>query len=278
MKTILFGKSPLLMGILNVTPDSFYDGGKYTDRTSLKHRIQTIINEGADIIDIGGESSRPGAEPVSLEEELSRVTQAIELIDTKKYVVSVDTYKSKVAQEALKRGAKIINDISGMRFDPDMADVVREYDAYIVIMHMKGTPKNMQKNPEYENVVKEIMEFFEERIEFALSRGIKKEKIILDPGIGFGKKQKHNIEILKHIEDFKKLGHPLLMGHSRKSLVGYLTNKKDPEDRLWGTLALSAYLILKNVDIIRVHDVGPHRDFIKTLKPFINVDNSSKIT
>ena len=276
MKPLFSGNLPLIMGILNVTPDSFYDGGKYIDESSLEHRVKTLIREGADIIDIGGESSRPGAEPVPFKEELFRVTRALEFIDTSKYIVSVDTYKANVAREALRRGVKIINDISGMRFDHDMPDVIREYDAYIVIMHMKGTPRDMQKNPEYKDVMKEITEFFEERIEFALSHGIKKERIILDPGIGFGKKQEHNIEILRQVENFKKLGYPLLIGHSRKSLIGYLTGKTDPKERLWGTLAISAYLVLKHVDIIRVHDVEPHRDLLKALEHFIDIDNSIK--
>ncbi len=278
MKTLTFDQKPLLMGILNVTPDSFYDGGRYVETENLMERITELIKEGADIIDIGGESSRPGAEPVPAEEELRRVKSALSLIDTEKYSVSVDTYKARVAEEALKNGAIIINDISGMRFDSDMVHVVKEFESYIVIMHMKGTPRDMQKNPEYKNVVREIKEFFEERIDFALSHGIKKDRIILDPGIGFGKRQEHNIEILLHIDEFKKLGYPVLIGHSRKSIIGYLTGRENPEDRLWGTLAISSYLVMKNVDIIRVHDIAPHRDILNSLRIFINIDNSGKIT
>ncbi len=278
MKAIPFKKKPLVMGILNVTPDSFYDGGRYNKDNVLKDRIQTLISEGADIIDIGGESSRPGADPVPLEEELKRVMTAISLIDTSKIPVSVDTYKANVAEEAFKKGAVIVNDISGMRFDPDMANVVRAFDAYVVIMHMKGTPKDMQKNPEYQDVISEIVEFFKERIDFAMSKGIRKEKIILDPGIGFGKKQTHNIEILKNIDKFKSLGFPLLVGHSRKSLIGYLTGEQSPENRLFGTLGVSSYLIMKNVDIIRVHDVKPHIDLINVLRPLKNIDNSLNFT
>lgn len=278
MKPLKFGNGPLLMGILNITPDSFYDGGKYIEKDKVKKRVETLLAEGADIIDIGGESSRPGAEPVSLEVELNRIKYAIELPELSKVPVSIDTYKAKVAEEALKRGASIVNDISGLRFDSDMVYVIRDFNAYVIIMHMKGTPKNMQMNPEYKNVVSEIKDFFKERIDFALSHGIKEEKIILDPGIGFGKKQEHNIDILIHLDEFKKLGYPLLIGHSRKSLIGYLTGKKSPDDRLWATLALSSYLIIKNIDIIRVHDVAPHRDLLKTLKPFINIDNSGLVT
>jgi len=157
-----------------------------------------------------------------------------------------------------------------------MVNVVKEFQSYIVIMHMKGKPKDMQKNPEYNDVLSEIRDFFEERIDFALSHGIKKEKIILDPGIGFGKKQEHNIEILKNIEKFKALGFPILIGHSRKSLIGYLTEKESPSERLWGTLAVSSYLTLKNIDILRVHDIEPHKDLLSALKPFRTIDNSNK--
>ncbi len=274
MRKLSFSKKPLIMGILNVTPDSFYDGGRYTHAESVKQRIQKLINEGADIIDVGGESSRPGADPVPLNEELQRVELALSFINTNETIVSIDTYKASVAETGLKKGATIVNDISGMRFDPDMVNVVKEYNAYIVIMHMKGNPKDMQKNPEYSDVVEEIIDFFKERIDFALSNGIKKEKIILDPGIGFGKQQIHNIEILKNVDRFRELGYPILIGHSRKSLIGYLTGEKNPENRLYGTLGVSAYLIMKNVEIIRVHDVKPHVDIVKALKPFKNIDNS----
>ena len=273
MRAISFKNKPLLMGILNITPDSFYDGNRYMEEDALKKRIDELIRHKVDIIDIGGESSRPGAEPVPEEEELRRVGSALFYIDTQRYAVSVDTYKSKVAEYALKKGAIMVNDISGMRFDKDMVNVVKEFQSYIVIMHMKGKPKDMQKNPEYNDVVSEIRDFFEERIDFALSHGIKKEKIILDPGIGFGKKQEHNIEILKNIEKFKALGFPILIGHSRKSLIGYLTEKESPSERLWGTLAVSSYLTLKNIDILRVHDIEPHKDLLNALKPFQTIDN-----
>ena len=276
MRSISFKNKPLLMGILNITPDSFYDGNRYMEEDALKKRIDELIRHKVDIIDIGGESSRPGAEPVPEEEELRRVGSALFYIDTQRYAVSVDTYKSKVAEYALKKGAIMVNDISGMRFDKDMVNVVKEFQSYIVIMHMKGKPKDMQKNPEYNDVVSEIRDFFEERIDFALSHGIKKEKIILDPGIGFGKKQEHNIEILKNIEKFKALGFPILVGHSRKSLIGYLTGKESPSERLWGTLAISSYLTLKNIDILRVHDIEPHKDLLSALKPFRTIDNSNK--
>ncbi len=278
MINLSFNKEkPLIMGILNVTPDSFYDGGRYISEEYLRNRIITLVEEGADIIDIGGESSRPGADPVPLNEELQRVELALSFIDTKDIAVSIDTCKAPVAEAALSKGAIIVNDISGLRFDPDMVNVVRKYNAYIVIMHMKGSPKDMQNNPEYTNVIEEIMEFFKERVDFALSHGIEKEKIILDPGIGFGKKQIHNITILQNLKKFASLGFPLLIGHSRKSIIGYLTGENDPNNRLYGTLGISAYLIMQGVEIIRVHDVKAHVDLIKALIPFKNIDNSDKV-
>ncbi len=270
MKALNFNKKPLIMGILNVTPDSFYDGGKYVEENSISERVREIVHNGADIIDIGGESTRPGAEPVPLEEEVNRVSQALSHVNPEEIIISVDTYKAEVAEMALKMGATIINDISALRFDSRMVEVVREYDAYVVIMHMKGKPKDMQKNPEYSNVIEEILHFFKERIDFAVSNGISEDRIILDPGIGFGKQQVHNIEILKNIDRFRSLGYPILIGHSRKSLIGYLTGEKNPENRLHGTLGISAYLALQGVDIIRVHDVKEHVELIKVLRPFIN--------
>ncbi len=270
MKALNFNKKPLIMGILNVTPDSFYDGGKYVEENSISERVREIVHNGADIIDIGGESTRPGAEPVPLEEEVNRVSQALSHVNPEEIIISVDTYKAEVAEMALKMGATIVNDISALRFDSRMVEVVREYDAYVVIMHMKGKPKDMQKNPEYSNVIEEILHFFKERIDFAVSNGISEDRIILDPGIGFGKQQVHNIEILKNIDRFRSLGYPILIGHSRKSLIGYLTGEKNPENRLHGTLGISAYLALQGVDIIRVHDVKEHVELIKVLRPFIN--------
>lgn len=268
MKALNFNKKPLIMGILNVTPDSFYDGGKYVEENSISERVREIVHNGADIIDIGGESTRPGAEPVPLEEELNRVRLALYHVNPEEIVISVDTYKAEVAEMALKMGATIVNDISALRFDNRMVEVVREHDAYIIIMHMKGKPKDMQKNPEYSNVIEEILDFFKERIDFAISNGISENRIILDPGIGFGKQQVHNIEILKNIDRFRSLGYPILIGHSRKSLIGYLTGEKNPKNRLYGTLGISAYLVLQGVDIIRVHDVKEHVELIKALRPF----------
>jgi len=266
MKKLELGKRTLIMGILNVTPDSFYDGGKYSIRDRAIQRAERMLEDGADIIDIGGESTRPGADPVSLEEELDRVIPVIEAIRDFPIPISIDTYKANVAEEALKHGASIVNDISGLRFDPEMAKVVARYNVPVVIMHIKGTPRDMQKNPVYENVVEEIKNYFIKQVDYAVSFGIKGENIILDPGIGFGKKLEHNIEILRKVSEFKKLGFPLLIGHSRKSMIGMILDGIAPEERLYGTLAISSYCIMNRVDIIRVHDVREHVQLRKILE------------
>ena len=242
-----------IMGILNVTPDSFSDGGKYDKVEKAVEHTEKMVKEGADIIDIGGESSRPFSSPVSEEEELSRVIPVLEALDGLKTPISVDTYKPKVAEEALKRGASIINDIYGLRSE-GMAKVISEYDAAVVIMHMKGEPKNMQLNPSYEDVIGEITVFFRERTEFAESQGIDASKIILDPGIGFGKRVQDNLMILKSIESFKCLGYPVLVGASRKSYIGKVLDV-DVEHRLEGTIASNVVALSNGAKIFRVHDV-----------------------
>uniref|UniRef100_A0A7V3ZZE4 Dihydropteroate synthase n=1 Tax=candidate division WOR-3 bacterium TaxID=2052148 RepID=A0A7V3ZZE4_UNCW3 len=261
-----FGDHTLIMGILNVTPDSFYDGGKYNLTDSALKRAEEILREGADIIDIGGESSRPGADPVTLQEELDRVIPVIEKLKGFPIPISIDTYKSQVAEEACKNGASIINDISGLTQDERMVEVAKKYGTYIIIMHMKGTPKNMQINPTYTNVIEEIKEFLQRQANYAMKRGISRDRIIIDPGIGFGKNLEHNLEILKKIDEFKKMGFPLLVGHSRKSMVGILLGNVPPDERLYGTLGISAYLIFKGVNIIRVHDVKPHVELRKVVE------------
>ncbi|MBO8161005.1 MAG: dihydropteroate synthase [Thermosipho sp. (in: Bacteria)] len=241
-----------IMGIVNVTPDSFYPGSRI-DKEKLIDTVARMIKDGAEIIDVGGESTRPGADEVQLDEELNRVVPAIEAIKKEfDVIVSVDTYKSKVAYESLKVGADIINDISAFRFDGNMVNVAKEFDCPVILMHMKGTPKNMQENPYYDDPVSEIYEFLEERINFAKRHGV--EKIIVDPGIGFGKRLVDNLLILKNLETFKKLGYPLLIGASRKSMIGMILDLP-VEERLEGTLAITAIGVMKGVDIIRVHDV-----------------------
>ncbi len=264
-----FGKRTLIMGILNVTPDSFYDGGRYNLTDKALKRAEEILQEGADFIDIGGESTRPGSEPITLEEEMDRVLPVIEKLKGFPIPISIDTYKSKIAEEALKLGATIINDISGLTFDQRMVEVAAKYNSYVVIMHIKGTPKTMQMNPEYQDVVGEIKEFLEKQIDYAVNSGLERAKLIIDPGIGFGKKLEHNLEILKEIDEFKTLRVPIMIGHSRKSMIGHLLDNKPPEERLFGTLAISAYLIQNRIDILRVHDVRPNVELRKVLEAII---------
>jgi len=245
----------LVMGILNTTPDSFYDGGKYTSVDAAVARARKLIAEGADIIDVGGESSRPGAAPVPAEVELSRVVPVIEQIRGESDVaISVDTTKSVVARAALAAGADIVNDISALRFDPEMASVIADTGAYVVLMHMQGTPRTMQENPTYTDPVAEIKTFLANRIAAAIHAGIDEARIILDPGIGFGKCLKHNLAILRRISEFKELGVPILIGLSRKSFLGEILGVPT-EDRLIGTVAANAVAIRNGADIIRVHDV-----------------------
>lgn len=266
---LVFGNRTLIMGILNVTPDSFFDGGKYNLIDKALRRAEEIWKEGADIIDIGGESTRPGSDAISLQEEMDRVLPVIEKLQDFPIPISIDTYKAEVAEEACKLGASIINDISGLQFNPKILEVAKKYNTFLIIMHIKGTPKDMQKNPQYEDVVSEIKEFLKKQSNYAIETGVPKERIIIDPGIGFGKTLDHNLSILKNLDEFKKLGFPLLIGHSRKSMIGALLGGAGPEERLFGTLGISAYLISKRVDIIRVHDVKPHFELRKVLESLL---------
>lgn len=251
-----FSKKTYLMGILNVTPDSFSDGGRYFDRTLAIKRAYEMVEEGADIIDIGGESTRPGSEPVPLQEEIARTIPVIEEISKKiKVPVSIDTYKAEVAKRALDAGASIVNDISGLRFDPEMPKVVSQYKVPVVIMHIKGTPKNMQANPIYEALIPEIMDYLRESIKLAVESGIAEDKIIIDPGIGFGKTFDHNLEIIKNLHEFKYLEKPILIGPSRKAFIGKILDDAPAPERLEGTAAAVAISILNGANIIRVHDV-----------------------
>lgn len=253
-----------IIGVLNITPDSFSDGGLYLRPEDAIKRIEEMIGEGAEIIDIGGESSRPGAEPIGEEEELKRVIPVIDAIKKKKVRFSIDTYRSKVAQEALKRGAEFVNDISGMRFDKNMVKVVSDYNARVIIMHMKGTPKNMQRNPGYEDVIDEIMNFFAERIVFCEKNGLKRENIILDPGIGFGKRLEDNLKILKNLIEFRSFGTPVMIGASRKSFIKGITGAP-VDERLAGSLAAVSEAFLQGIDYVRVHDVKETKQYLDVI-------------
>lgn len=262
---------PLIMGIINLTPDSFYDKSR-TKEDELLLKVKEYIDQGADIIDIGGESTRPGSDSVSLEEELERVIPAVKLIRTKYDIpISLDTYKAEVARQGLEAGADIVNDISGFQFDDEMADLVKETGAPIVIMHMKGNPKTMQDDPKYDDLMKEICDYFEERIEYALSKGIKKEQIILDPGIGFAKRLEDNLAILKYMDEFKVFGLPLLIGASHKSVIKDVLQVPINE-RLSGTLATTASATQLGANIIRVHNIKENKQVIDMIYAIKEVD------
>ncbi|MCJ8342077.1 MAG: dihydropteroate synthase [Cetobacterium sp.] len=252
-----FSKKIYVMGILNVTPDSFSDGGDNFHVERAVKRAKEMVKEGADIIDIGGESSRPGADPVSLEEELKRVIPVIERLSKEIDVpISIDTYKSEVAKKALEAGAHIINDISGFKRDENMAKVAGEKNAYSILMHMRGNPKNMQENYHYGNIIKEIEEELQESIDLALKNGLSRDKIILDPGIGFAKGIKENVEVINNIERLKeKFNLPILIGASRKTFIGKILNIEEPKERLEGSLAIAAISAYLGGNILRVHDV-----------------------
>jgi len=258
-------KKPKIMGILNLTIDSFYSASRITDEDSALRKAEEMIKEGVDIIDIGGESTRPGAEPLSEEEELKRVIPVISNIRRRfeNIDLSVDTYKPKVAKEALEAGANIINIIN---LSQEMIEFLKTVESPFIFMHMRGTPKDMQTYTDYEDVVKELLLFFEEKIAYLEKNGIKKERIIIDPGIGFAKTAKQNFEIVRSIKAFKIFRLPVLIGHSRKSFIGKLLNGIPPEKRLSGTLAITAYAVLNGADIIRVHDVKENLEVIKVIK------------
>ena len=266
-KTFELGKRTLVMGILNVTPDSFSDGGSYF---SLERAVDHAIfmeKNGADIIDIGGESSRPGALAVTLEKELSRVIPVIEqLVGTLHIPISIDTYKSEVAKKALKVGVGLVNDISALQGDKLLANVVAKYDVPICLMHMKGNPKDMQISPEYDDVVMEIHNFLKERAEFAIFNGIKKENILVDPGLGFGKRTGRGVEdncnILSRLSELKTLGFPIVVGASRKTFISNVCGGDKPlpiHERLEGSLAAACLAVANGADIVRVHDVKETR-------------------
>jgi dihydropteroate synthase len=256
-KVLDLGRRTHIMGILNMTPDSFSDGGQFASVDHALAHAHEMVAAGADIIDIGGESTRPGAEPVSEDEELRRVIPIIKRLSAELPVpVSVDTYKSSVAEKALEAGASMVNDISGLRFSPDMAKVVADSGAAIVIMHIKGTPRDMQQNPEYSDVVEEITNFFEQRIHVAVKAGVNPEKIVIDPGIGFGKNLMHNLALLKRLDEFKGLGRPIMLGTSRKKFIGTVLDIPLPEQRVIGTAATVAFGIERGATIVRVHDVA----------------------
>ena len=264
-KSFEWGKRTYLMGVLNVTPDSFSDGGDYYTRESALAQAENMVKSGVDIIDIGGQSTRPGAAEISLEEEIDRVIPVVEILRQKAEIfgsvpISVDTTRAQVAKPAVEAGADIINDISGATFDSEMLSTVAQLKVPIILMHIRGTPQTMQKLTDYRDLIGEIREFLESRIAEAVAAGIDKSHIILDPGIGFAKNYSQNLEILQQLAKFRGLDCPILVGVSRKSFIGHILNQPLAKQRIWGTAAACTGAIANSADILRVHDVREMRD------------------
>lgn len=263
-QTFSWGKQTYLMGILNVTPDSFSDGGQFNTLDAALQQAQHMANMGAHILDIGGQSTRPQAEDVSLEEEVQRVVPIIAALrrdgEPNTIPISIDTTKAEVARAAVAAGADLVNDISGATFDPAMLPTVAELGVPIVLMHLRGTPKTMQRLTDYQNLIEDIAEFFASRAEAAIAAGIAANRIILDPGIGFAKTFAQNLQILRQLPQLRSLGFPLLVGTSRKSFIGHILNQADPQQRVWGTAATCCAAIEGGADILRVHDVAEMRE------------------
>jgi dihydropteroate synthase len=253
---------PVVVGILNVTPDSFSDGGDFLDPEAAAVHAATILDEGAGIIDVGGESTRPGSDPVSQEEEVRRVVPVIEriLASRPEAVISVDTYRSKTAAAALGAGARIVNDVTALRGDPRMASIVADARCPVILMHMQGEPKTMQMEPHYEDVVGEVKAFLGLKAENAIAAGVSQENIIVDPGIGFGKNLNHNLALLRNLEVIVDLGFPVLVGASRKTFIGKITGAEDAGERVFGTVATTVLAYEKGVTLLRVHDVRANRE------------------
>jgi dihydropteroate synthase len=255
-----WGKRTYIMGVLNVTPDSFSDGGEFNTLETALIQAQKMVTAGVDIIDIGGQSTRPGSEQISLEEELNRVIPVVKLLRSQpnelaNIPLSIDTTRAAVAQAAIEAGADLINDISGATFEPEILSVVAQLGVPIVLMHIRGTPKTMQQLTDYQDLIGEILQFFQERIQACKNARIAPDNIILDPGIGFAKTYEQNLEILRQLPQLRSLGFPLLVGPSRKSFIGHILNQSDPQKRVWGTAAACVAAIVGSGDILRVHDV-----------------------
>lgn len=256
-----WGKRTYLMGILNVTPDSFSDGGEFDNLESAIAQAKKLVLDGADILDIGGQSTRPGSVQISLEEECDRVIPVIEAVRQEMSIpISVDTTRAKVAEKAVAAGADLVNDISGGTFDPQMFGAIAQLGVPIVLMHIRGTPETMQQLTDYEDVVGEVLQFLRDRIDRAFEAGIERSRLIVDPGIGFAKTYEQNLELLGRLEEFQTLGVPILVGPSRKSFIGHILDRNDPKSRVWGTAAACCSAIANSADILRVHDVAEMSD------------------
>jgi dihydropteroate synthase len=256
---------PLVMGILNVTPDSFSDGGLYQEMDAIQQQVRQMVDDGVDIIDVGGESTRPGAEAVPLEVELNRVIPVIRWIAKNVNVpISIDTYKPEVMRQAIEAGAAIVNDVNAL-LEEGALEVVAKAGVSVCLMHKKGTPQTMQDAPEYENVVAEVTEFLGSRAQACIDAGIAQEKIILDPGFGFGKRLTHNTELFSELMELNELGYPLLVGVSRKRMIGEILNNAPVEERLHGSVAAAVLAAMKGASIVRVHDVKPTVEALKVI-------------
>ena len=265
-------KNPILMGVLNITPDSFSDGGKYNTTFRALDHVKNMIDFGAHIIDVGGESTRPGAKSVSDQDEIVRVSETIQSIK-KKYpnqLISLDTRKSKVMQHGISIGVDMLNDVSALDFDQLSYQVVKDSGKPIILNHSQGIPENMQNNPTYDNVLLDIFDYFENKIKFLKDNGIKDEQIIIDPGIGFGKTLEHNLEIISKISIFHSLGYPIMVGPSRKSFIGKIMGEKDNPQRLGGTIASVLYSYLQGIQLFRVHDIQETSEALKVYSQFLN--------
>lgn len=272
-RVIALGERTRVMGILNATPDSFSDGGAFTDPGVAVEHALNMVEQGADIIDIGGESTRPGAEPVTVQEELRRTLPIIEGIRSASDIpISIDTMKAPVAAEAIAAGADIINDVSALGADTDMAGIAAASGAGVILMHMKGTPRTMQQNPVYDDAVSEVFAYLNQRIEFAARHGVERSRIVVDPGIGFGKTLDHNLELLRDLAGLVSCGCPILIGASRKRFIGEITGRAQPADRLAGSLGVAAWAAAHGAHILRVHDVLETCDVCRMLDTFTRGD------
>jgi dihydropteroate synthase len=251
------------MGVVNVTPDSFSDGGRFLDADDAVAHGDRLASEGASILDVGGESTRPGADPVPADEELRRVQPVVERLAAAGHTISIDTTKAAVAREALAVGATIVNDVSALRFDPELAELVAETDAGCCLMHMLGEPRTMQTDPRYDDVVADVKAFLEERLAFAVRSGIAEERVWLDPGIGFGKTVEHNLELLRRLDEIVAIGRPVVVGTSRKSFLGKLSGGRAEDERLPGTIATNVIALERGATVFRVHDVAEVADALR---------------
>jgi dihydropteroate synthase len=264
--------NPRIMGILNVTPDSFADGGEWFAFDEAVEHARTLVAEGADILDIGGESTRPGAGPVAVDEELRRVIPVVGALRDAGAQLSVDTMKLAVAQAAVQAGATYVNDVTAFRHDPELAGFVADRGCDCCLMHMLGEPRTMQDNPRYDDVVDDVRAFLEERAEFAVREGVREERIMVDPGIGFGKNLGHNLELLRRLGEIVTIGFPVVIGTSRKSFLGRLTGREDPHERVAATLATTVLAFERGATVFRVHDVAPTRDALAVAAATLRAD------